>query len=102
MLDCRCENLPRLIQVAPRIEHAIDLGAILGPLLDFLIIAVFRDQRIVSLFIRPVGHYKYSTIFATLKAGWQSKRYSRGRDTPMPLQKKSKTPELYLMRFNRR
>jgi hypothetical protein len=33
MLDRRGEDLPRLVQAAAGIEHALDLGAILGPLL---------------------------------------------------------------------
>jgi hypothetical protein len=46
----------RLIQVAPRIEHAVDLGAVLGPHLDLVAITVVRDQRLVSLFVRPIAH----------------------------------------------
>ena len=52
MLDRRREDRLRLIQVAPGIEHVVDLGAVLGPLLDLVEIAVVRDQRLISLFVR--------------------------------------------------
>jgi hypothetical protein len=51
MLDRRGEDLPRLVQAAAGIEHALDLGAILGPLLDLVEVAVVRDEWVISLFI---------------------------------------------------
>jgi hypothetical protein len=53
MLDRRGENLARLVQVAAGKEHTIDLGAVLGPLLDLVEVAVVRDQRLASLFGEP-------------------------------------------------
>ena len=50
MLDRRREVRLRLIQIAPRIQHVIDLRAVLGPLLDLVEIAMVRDQRVVGLF----------------------------------------------------
>jgi hypothetical protein len=52
MVDRRGEDLPRLVEVAAGIEHSLDLGAVLGPLLD-LLVAVVSNQRLVGFF---VGH----------------------------------------------
>ena len=51
MLDRCGEDLSRLVQIAAGIEHALDLAAILGPLLDLVVIAVVRDQRLSGLFV---------------------------------------------------
>ena len=51
MLYCRAEDRLRLIEVAPGIQHVVDPGAVLGPLLDFLEVAVVRDQRIIGIFV---------------------------------------------------
>ena len=56
MLDRRHEDRLRLIQVAPGIEHVVDLGAVLGPLLDLVKVAVVRDQRLISLFVGRFAH----------------------------------------------
>ena len=54
MVDRRGEDLPRIVKAAAGIEHALDVGAIFGPLLDLVEVAVVRDQRIVRLFVELV------------------------------------------------
>jgi len=56
MLDRRGEDFPRLIEIAAGKEHAVDLGAILRPLLDLVVIAVVRDHRLVRLLVRQFAH----------------------------------------------
>jgi hypothetical protein len=41
------------IEIAARVEHALD-PAVLGPLLDLVIVAIVRDQRLVGLIVRPL------------------------------------------------
>jgi hypothetical protein len=43
MVDRRGEDLPRLVEVAAGIEHLLDPGAVLGPLLDLVVVAVVRS-----------------------------------------------------------
>ena len=43
MVYCRGEDLPRLVQAAASIEQVIDFGAVFGPFLDLIEIAVIRD-----------------------------------------------------------
>jgi hypothetical protein len=62
MLDRRSEDLPRLVQIVARIQHMVDVGPILGPLLDLVEVEMVRDDRIVSLVVdwcvpTPVGSY---------------------------------------------
>jgi hypothetical protein len=52
ILDCRCKDLPRLVQITAGIEHPIDLGAVLGPFFDLVVVAVVRQQRVVGFFVR--------------------------------------------------
>jgi hypothetical protein len=51
MLDRVSEDLPRLVQLTAGIEHVVDLGPVLGPLLDLVEVAVVRDDRIVGFFV---------------------------------------------------
>ena len=51
MPDRRREDLLRLVHVAAGIEHVVELGAVLGPLLDLVEIAVAREQRLISLLL---------------------------------------------------
>ena len=44
MLDCSRKDLPRIIEVAAGMEHAVDLGAVLRPLLDLVKVAVVRPK----------------------------------------------------------
>ena len=56
MLDRRGEDLPRLVQAATGIEHVVDLGSVLRPLLDLIEVAVVRDERVAGLFVWQVVH----------------------------------------------
>src|SRR5690348_10048544 len=56
MVDRLGEDLSRLVQAAPGIEHMINLGPVFGPFLDLVEVAVVRNQRIVSVFVRPIAH----------------------------------------------
>ena len=47
MLDRRREDLARLFKVSTGIEHVVDLGAVPGPLLDLVEVAVVSDERVV-------------------------------------------------------
>jgi hypothetical protein len=40
------------------IEHALDLAAVLGPLLDLKVAAVVCQQRLVGFFVRHPRHLK--------------------------------------------
>ena len=42
MLDRRRKDLPRLVEIVAGEQHAIDLHAVLGPLLDLVVVAVVR------------------------------------------------------------
>jgi hypothetical protein len=48
------EDLPRLIQAAAGVQHAVNLGPVLHPLLDLVVIAVVRNQRFVCFFVGPI------------------------------------------------
>jgi hypothetical protein len=50
VLDCRGENLSRLVETAAGPQHVVDFRPVLHPLLDLVIIAMVRQQRLVSLF----------------------------------------------------
>ena len=53
MLNRIGEQLASLFQVVAGVEQAIDLRAVLRPLLDLVEIKVVRTQRVVSLFVGP-------------------------------------------------
>ena len=53
MLDRRREDLARLVEIVAGVQHVVDLGAVLGPFLDLIEIAVVRDQWLVSLVVGP-------------------------------------------------
>jgi hypothetical protein len=57
MLDRRGEDLRRLVEVAPGINHALDPGAFLGLLLDLVVVVVVREKRLVGLFVGPVPRH---------------------------------------------
>jgi hypothetical protein len=50
------ENVFRLFEVIAGVQHAVDFAAVLGPLLDLVVIAVVRQEGIVGLFVGPIGH----------------------------------------------
>jgi hypothetical protein len=50
------ENFLRLIEIIASKEHVPDLKPVLGPLLNFVEIALIRIKWIVGLFVGPVGH----------------------------------------------
>ena len=56
MLDGVGKDFLRLAKIIAGIEQAIDFHAVAGPLLDLVEIAMVRDQRVVSLFVRPVAN----------------------------------------------
>jgi hypothetical protein len=55
VFDCCAEYLPCLIQIAARIQHALN-SARLRSLLDFVVVAVVRQQRLVCLFVGSIAH----------------------------------------------
>jgi hypothetical protein len=50
------ENFLRLIEIIASKEHVPDLKPVLGPLLNFVEIALIRIKWIVGLFVGPVVH----------------------------------------------
>jgi hypothetical protein len=48
-LDRLLEYLSRLVEIVAGVQHAIDLAAVLGPLLDFVVIALVRLERSAAL-----------------------------------------------------
>jgi hypothetical protein len=40
----------------PGVQHAVDFAAVLGPLLNLVVVAVIRQEGIVGLFVGPIGH----------------------------------------------
>jgi len=68
MVDRLREDLSRLVQVAAGIEHVVDLGPVLGPLLDLVVVAVVRGR---------------ATLDATpLSTSSRAARFCRGRRQP--------------------
>jgi hypothetical protein len=63
MPDRRREDLLRLVHVAAGIEHVVELGAVLGPLLDLVEIAVAREQRLISLLLIARNFYAKLNVF---------------------------------------
>ena len=53
MLDRLGEDLARLIQVAAGVEHALE-PAFLNLLLDLVVVAMVRQQRLVGFFVGPI------------------------------------------------
>ena len=51
MLDRRRKDLPRLVEIVAGEQHAIDLHAVLGPLLDLVVVAVVRLKRVEGFFV---------------------------------------------------
>ena len=56
VLDGVGKDFLRLAKIIAGIEQAIDFHAVAGPLFDLVEIAMVRDQRVVSLVVRPVAH----------------------------------------------
>jgi hypothetical protein len=56
MLDGGGEDFLRPTKIAAGIEHALD-SAFLCPFLDFVVVAVVRQQRFISLFVGPIARY---------------------------------------------
>jgi hypothetical protein len=54
VLDGLRENVPRLFEVIAGVQHAVDFAAVLGPLLDLVVVAVIRQEGIVGLFVGPM------------------------------------------------
>jgi hypothetical protein len=52
MLDGLGEQLTRSFKVVACVKQAINLGAVLGPFLDLVVITVVREQRAIRLFGR--------------------------------------------------
>jgi hypothetical protein len=68
MFDGVCKNFPCLFEVIAGVEQPIDLRAVLGPLLDFVEIAIVREERIVGFIVGPSRHHgcrKYEVIGTT-------------------------------------
>jgi hypothetical protein len=68
--DRRCEYGRRLIQIAARIQHAIDFVAVVRPLLELLKIASVGEQLVVGFFVRQV-------ICRHRKRSWQRPKAAR-------------------------
>jgi hypothetical protein len=64
MPDGLGEYLLSLIEIAAGIEHAIALSAVLGPLLDFVVIAVVRNQRLSGSSVSSSGNLFMSARLA--------------------------------------
>jgi hypothetical protein len=62
------EDRPRLVETAAGEQHALDPLLVLGPELDLVEIPVIRDQRLVSLFVGPLGHSSSRPLRAAGKA----------------------------------
>ena len=56
VLDGVSKDFLRLAKIIADIEQAIDFHAVAGPLFDLVVIAVVREERIVSLFVGPIAH----------------------------------------------
>jgi hypothetical protein len=54
MVDSFRKNLSRLVEPVSSVKHVVDLGAVLGPLLDFVKVAMVRDDWVVGFFVRHV------------------------------------------------
>jgi hypothetical protein len=50
-LNGACEYLACSIEIIAAVEQAIELRAVLGPLLDFVKVAIIRVQRVVGFFV---------------------------------------------------
>jgi hypothetical protein len=60
MLDCLVEQLTSLFEVVAGIKEAVDLHAVLRPLLDLVEIAMMGMEWVIGFFVGPVAH---RTIF---------------------------------------
>jgi hypothetical protein len=56
MLDCLVEELTSLFEIVAGVKEAVDLHAVLRPLLDLVEIAVIGVKRVISFFVGPVAH----------------------------------------------
>jgi len=65
------------------VEDAIDLRAVLGPLLDLVEVADVRNQRVVGFFVGPVVHRARLTA-AAASAAPAASRNERRRDRLRP------------------
>ena len=74
-VDRRGEDLPRFIQVAAGIERVVDLGSVLGLILDLLEITVVRDEWLGSF----VGTFAHCTLrgASVLLLEWHGRRCSK-------------------------
>ena len=69
MLDRRREDLPRLVQIIAAIQHMVDVGPILGPLLDLIEVEMVRDDWVVSLVVGLVRIHSGSILLGGRRAG---------------------------------
>jgi hypothetical protein len=54
VLGSFCENLLGLFEVVAGVQKAVDLRAVLGPLLDLVKVAIVREERVVGFLFRPI------------------------------------------------
>jgi hypothetical protein len=59
MLDRFGEQLTGLVEIVAGVKEALDLRAVLRPLLDLVEITIVRAQWVVSLFVGPPRHSKF-------------------------------------------
>jgi hypothetical protein len=57
VLDGLGEYVPRLVEIVAGIEHAVNLGTVFGPFLDFVVVGVVREQRVVGFIVGPAVHF---------------------------------------------
>jgi hypothetical protein len=56
MLDCVVEQLTSLFETVAGVKEAVDLHAILLPLLDLVEIAMIGVKCVIGFFVGPVAH----------------------------------------------
>jgi hypothetical protein len=56
MPDGLRENFASLLKIIAGVQEPVDFRAILGPLLDLVVIAVVREGPIVGFFVGPIVH----------------------------------------------
>src|SRR5262249_3420566 len=64
MVDRLCKDLPRLIQAASSVEHAIDFATVFGPLLHLVVVECIRDKRTIGRFVGPIERF---AVFAAAR-----------------------------------
>jgi hypothetical protein len=67
VLDCRFKHGLSPKKTVASIKHALDLAAVLSPLLDLEVVAVVGDQRLVGFFVRQIAHHGAASLSPVYK-----------------------------------